>query len=453
MQDGITAKLADDLYCGADSTEALLDNWHRVLQALQKRNLHLSPSKTIICPLSTTILGWIWTEGRLSASPHRIATLSSCPPPDTVRGLRSFIGAYKVLGRVLPKCSHVIAPLESAIAGQQSGERIQWTDSLREQFRYAQTHLNTRKAITLPRPSDQLWIVTDGSVTKHGIGATLYITRNEKLHLAAFFSAKLRKHQISWLPCEIEALKTRPQAPTSLETLNYATNTIKIPDGDIEVHNYTIPTNGNHAENSHANFKMNEETREALTIKEKTKRTEPSFEDQRNEYIRSHEQTQKGKIKSKSRNTKLSFGEQQREYICKHKREFIEKNSIERNKETNRQNSGMQNFLEVRKFRRMKQSQTKRNLRKKVIEDQEKSWREYLNLVRQVTTNTTSTTSQYVGKRQLETVTSPLIPSNTRDIHPHVHSQRLIKNQFPFQPTMYPPPLMLVPTKPPIWRQ
>ena len=206
LQDGIAAKLADDLYCGADSPEALLENWRRILQALQKCNLHLSPSKTIICPHSTTILGWIWTEGRLSASPHRIATLSSCPSPDTVRGLRSFIGAYKVLGRVLPKCSHIIAPLESAIAGQQSGERILWTDTLREQFRSAQTNLTTRKSITLPRPSDQLWIVTDGSVTKHGIGATLYITRNEKLHLAGFFSAKLRKHQISWLPCEIEAL-------------------------------------------------------------------------------------------------------------------------------------------------------------------------------------------------------------------------------------------------------
>jgi hypothetical protein len=206
LQDGIAAKLADDLYCGADSPEALLENWRRILQALQKCNLHLSPSKTIICPHSTTILGWIWTEGRLSASPHRIATLSSCPPPDTVRGLRSFIGAYKVLGRVLPKCSHIIAPLESAIAGQQSGERILWTDTLREQFRSAQTNLTTRKSITLPRPSDQLWIVTDGSVTKHGIGATLYITRNEKLHLAGFFSAKLRKHQVSWLPCEIEAL-------------------------------------------------------------------------------------------------------------------------------------------------------------------------------------------------------------------------------------------------------
>ena len=30
--------------------------------------------------------------------------------------------------------------------------------------------------------------------------------RDEKIHLAGFFSAKLRKHQVTWLPCEIEAL-------------------------------------------------------------------------------------------------------------------------------------------------------------------------------------------------------------------------------------------------------
>ena len=48
--------------------------------------------------------------------------------------------------------------------------------------------------------------MTDGSVTKHGIGATLYVTRNTKLHLAGFFNAKLRKHQVTWLPCEVEAL-------------------------------------------------------------------------------------------------------------------------------------------------------------------------------------------------------------------------------------------------------
>ena len=34
----------------------------------------------------------------------------------------------------------------------------------------------------------------------------LYVTRGNKLHLAGFFSAKLRGSQVSWLPCEIEAL-------------------------------------------------------------------------------------------------------------------------------------------------------------------------------------------------------------------------------------------------------
>ena len=113
-----------------DSPEALLENWRRILLALQKCNPNLSPSITIICLHSTTILGWIWTEGHLSASSHRIATLSSCPPPPpgTVRGLWSFIGVYNVLGRVLPKMySHMIAhwrvPLQvnspkSAYSGQ-----------------------------------------------------------------------------------------------------------------------------------------------------------------------------------------------------------------------------------------------------------------------------------------------------------------------------------------------
>ena len=35
---------------------------------------------------------------------------------------------------------------------------------------------------------------------------TLYAHRNHQLLLARFFSAKLRKHQVTWLPSEVEAL-------------------------------------------------------------------------------------------------------------------------------------------------------------------------------------------------------------------------------------------------------
>ena len=206
LQDGVVTKLADDLYCGGNSPEELLTNWKKVLESLSACDLKLSASKTIICPKKTMILGWIWSQGTLQACPHRIATLSTCSTPTTIRGLRSFIGAYKVLARVLPNCAKLLGPLEDMTAGKQSQDKITWSAPLRVAFNSAQSALASNRSVVLPRPEDQLWIVTDGAVKKHGLGATLYATQNGKPRLAAFFSAKLRKRQVTWIPCEIEAL-------------------------------------------------------------------------------------------------------------------------------------------------------------------------------------------------------------------------------------------------------
>ena len=118
----------------------------------------------------------------------------------------SFIGAYKVLGRVLPNCSDAVDPLECALTGLQSNDKLPWDENLTLKFKTAQEHLSRHKSMVLPCPSDTLWIVTDGSVTKRRLGATLYVSRACRLHLAGFYSGKLRKHQVTWLPCEVEAL-------------------------------------------------------------------------------------------------------------------------------------------------------------------------------------------------------------------------------------------------------
>ena len=206
IQEGCVAKIADDLYVGGISFEDALQNWQRVLEALKRNNLRLSASKTIVCPRTATILGWIWSKGTLQASPHKLATLSSVAPPSTVQGLRSFVGSYKVLSRVLPRYADLLDPLDQATAEKESREKIIWTDDLTLAFQTAQKALRNHKSISIPRPSDSLWIVTDGSVKNRGIAATMYIHRNGKLLLAGFFNAKLRKHQVTWLPCEIEAL-------------------------------------------------------------------------------------------------------------------------------------------------------------------------------------------------------------------------------------------------------
>ena len=125
---------------------------------------------------------------------------------NTVARLRSFIGAYKVLSRVIPRCSSYLAPLDAVAAGRPSQESINWIDDLRAAFRSAQNALSSALTITLPRPEDQLWIVTDGAVRDPGIGATLYVMRGDKLCVPGFFSTKLWGCQTTWLPCKVEAL-------------------------------------------------------------------------------------------------------------------------------------------------------------------------------------------------------------------------------------------------------
>ena len=121
-----------------------------------------------------------------------------------MRGLPSFISAYKVLGRELSNWSDVMDPLEYAFTGIQCNGKLLWDESLTLRLTTAQEHLSRHKSIVLPCPSDTFRIVTNRSFAKRGFGATLYISRASRLHLAGFYSGKLRK--VNWLPCEVEAL-------------------------------------------------------------------------------------------------------------------------------------------------------------------------------------------------------------------------------------------------------
>ena len=108
IHEGVVAKIADDLYCIADPPEELLLNWKRVLQALSKCNLKLSPS--FINPKSTMISGWIWDSGTLRASRHPIAALASYSKPETPKVLYCCLlspdSRYTPVLRLTVTCRH-----------------------------------------------------------------------------------------------------------------------------------------------------------------------------------------------------------------------------------------------------------------------------------------------------------------------------------------------------------
>ena len=50
VQQGVVAKLADDLYCGGETIWDALENWSQVLAALDRNGMKLSAANTFICP-------------------------------------------------------------------------------------------------------------------------------------------------------------------------------------------------------------------------------------------------------------------------------------------------------------------------------------------------------------------------------------------------------------------
>ena len=206
VEQGIVAKLADDLFIGGNTPEELYRNFETVLSRFLAANIKLGPGKTVIAPKSITILGWIWTSGQLSASPHILTALSTCSLPDTVSSLKSFIGTYRFISRVLPRYANSLTPLEAATHGKKGNEKIDWSSDLEESFHKAQRDLSNAKTITIPIPSDTLWIVTDAAMRPSAIGATLYAVRDGKPHLSGFFNSKLPAFQSRWMPCEVEGL-------------------------------------------------------------------------------------------------------------------------------------------------------------------------------------------------------------------------------------------------------
>ena len=59
IQAGQVVKLADNLYCGANSLSELCYIWENLLRSLSRNNIHLSPKQTVINPKSTNILRWV----------------------------------------------------------------------------------------------------------------------------------------------------------------------------------------------------------------------------------------------------------------------------------------------------------------------------------------------------------------------------------------------------------
>ena len=213
-QAGRTTSMADGLHVLGKDVEDLMANYIEVLTRADKAGFTFKPSKVVICPRRTQLFGWILDGHIWSPSAHVVSALSTASQPNTVKQLRSFIGAFKQLSSCIPGYAVTLSALDKYQGGKASAEKIVWTSELKKSFETAKSLAARPEGTVVPRPSDKLHTYSDYSEEHRAVGGRMVIHRTEadgsiKTFNGGYFSAVLEDHKKNWWPCEGEAAGIR----------------------------------------------------------------------------------------------------------------------------------------------------------------------------------------------------------------------------------------------------
>ena len=210
VKEGKCTRIADQIYVLGNNLQDLLSNFRRVLEKAKSSNLTFKPSKLIVCPKETVILGWKKAGNQWMPTEHITSPLSLAEPPTTVKKMRGWLGSYRQIAKTIPNHSTLLQPFEKLVGGKNSKDRISWNPDLLKAFDKAKESVSASRPITIPKPSDKLKIYTDWSQDADAVGGRLIIERTVKgtvhnLH-GGEFSCRLKGAQSRWTCCEKESL-------------------------------------------------------------------------------------------------------------------------------------------------------------------------------------------------------------------------------------------------------
>lgn len=188
----------DDLLVFSRTPEEHADHLRILFGRLAEYGVVVNTSKCVLGVAEITFLGYRITKSGTRPPPERIEALRNFPLPQTVEGLRRFLGMINFYRRFLPGAAALQAPLNDALAGSQlkGPKPFPWTNDLEVCFQKCKDHLAQATVLAHPVPDAELGLFTDAS-SSH-VGSCLQQRVHECWQPLAFFSKKLSSKQASW---------------------------------------------------------------------------------------------------------------------------------------------------------------------------------------------------------------------------------------------------------------
>ena len=197
------APYIDDIVVFSQSGEEHLGHLREVLEALRRNGLTVKLGKCAFGRRKLEYLGHLIGGGEMAVPKHRATAMAEYVQPKTRKQLRAFLGAASYYRRFVNNFA-TYSSLLSPSTSKFSPGVVVWTEEMLKAFHCLRVSLVDVCALTVPSLEDYFVLHTDASGA--GVGAALYVVREDKERLVAFFSRQLQGAQCRYSATELEAL-------------------------------------------------------------------------------------------------------------------------------------------------------------------------------------------------------------------------------------------------------
>lgn len=180
----------DDILIASADAPSHLRHLETVFTRLDRAGLRLRPDKCLTFQRKVNFAGIEITSTGIRPIPGKVSAIAAFPRPETVKGLKRFLGMAGFYHRFVPGFSSLAGPLTDLTRSKagKGNHKLSWNPDANTAFESLKKALQQAVTLSFPDPHAEIQLVTDASGV--AAGAVLNQVKAGVCEPLAFFSAK-----------------------------------------------------------------------------------------------------------------------------------------------------------------------------------------------------------------------------------------------------------------------